>query len=272
MKLLECVKNGETLKSAAKRFKINYSSAKSILHTFRKEGRILKKSAQERTTKKKINAENEHPHKPQKHLKKETPRKVQKVEESFVIGKPSNESNPLNSRKNSNCAARAADFFESHHHDQKAAPARKGSGFFNKTRQEEAKPRDDFYNHHDYETAAPMNGGGEAPMHHSNFMYFSQNETFPDMSSGFYNKNMTNDEFAFDPNSFLFSKTTDLQFLLDDKMQKMDGGVFEPNEGYEMNTLKNYMDHQNVYRTALRKASFFSSTSNGMRKSSFDMY
>jgi len=53
LSLLESVKNGETLKSAAKRFKINYSSAKSILHTYRKEGRILKKSAQERTTKKK---------------------------------------------------------------------------------------------------------------------------------------------------------------------------------------------------------------------------
>jgi len=53
LSLLDSVKNGETLKSAAKRFKINYSSAKSILHTYRKEGRILKKSAQERTMKKK---------------------------------------------------------------------------------------------------------------------------------------------------------------------------------------------------------------------------
>jgi predicted transcriptional regulator len=53
VKLLEAVQqNGETLKSAAKRYGINYSSAKSILHTYRKEGRILKKSAQERTIKK----------------------------------------------------------------------------------------------------------------------------------------------------------------------------------------------------------------------------
>jgi hypothetical protein len=51
--LLEAVQNGETLKAAAKRHKINYSSAKSILHTYRKEGRILKKSAQERTMKRK---------------------------------------------------------------------------------------------------------------------------------------------------------------------------------------------------------------------------
>lgn len=43
--------NGETLKSAAKRLNINYSSAKSILHTYRKEGRILKKNALERTLK-----------------------------------------------------------------------------------------------------------------------------------------------------------------------------------------------------------------------------
>jgi len=48
--LLEAVQqNGETLKAASKRLKINYSSAKSIIHTFRKEGRILKKSALERT-------------------------------------------------------------------------------------------------------------------------------------------------------------------------------------------------------------------------------
>ena len=50
LQLLEAVQqNGETLKSASKRLQINYSSAKSIIHTFRKEGRILKKSALERT-------------------------------------------------------------------------------------------------------------------------------------------------------------------------------------------------------------------------------
>jgi len=56
MDLLESVQNGETLKSAAKRHNINYSSAKSILHTYRKEGRILKKSVQERNFKKKPEA------------------------------------------------------------------------------------------------------------------------------------------------------------------------------------------------------------------------
>jgi hypothetical protein len=63
VKLLDAVQNGETLKATAKRYKINYSSAKSILHTYRKEGRILKKSAQERTTKKKIVATKENPEK-----------------------------------------------------------------------------------------------------------------------------------------------------------------------------------------------------------------
>jgi len=52
IKLLDAVQQGETLKAAARRYNINYSSAKSILHTFRKEGRILKKSAQERTARK----------------------------------------------------------------------------------------------------------------------------------------------------------------------------------------------------------------------------
>jgi len=71
--LLEAVQNGETLKAAAKRHKINYSSAKSILHTYRKEGRILKKSAQERTTKKKSPTDSEFkmPSKATKSAKKE---------------------------------------------------------------------------------------------------------------------------------------------------------------------------------------------------------
>lgn len=46
--LLEAVQRGETLKSAAKRYQVNYSSAKSIFHIYRKEGRILKKATQER--------------------------------------------------------------------------------------------------------------------------------------------------------------------------------------------------------------------------------
>jgi hypothetical protein len=76
--LLESVQNGETLKAAAKRHKINYSSAKSILHTYRKEGRILKKSAQERTTKKK-NKEPEQTSKAPKSSKKESAHSTQSI-------------------------------------------------------------------------------------------------------------------------------------------------------------------------------------------------
>jgi hypothetical protein len=84
--LLESVQNGETLKAAAKRHKINYSSAKSILHTYRKEGRILKKSAQERTTKKK-NKEPEQTSKAPKSSKKESGQStlsISKVPHSFA--------------------------------------------------------------------------------------------------------------------------------------------------------------------------------------------
>jgi len=53
MKLLEDVANkGDTLKAAAERYNVNYSSAKSIFHTYRKEGRILKKPAREKNRKK----------------------------------------------------------------------------------------------------------------------------------------------------------------------------------------------------------------------------
>ena len=48
LQLLNSVQRGETLKSAAKRLQVNYSSAKSIFHIYRKEGRILKKATQER--------------------------------------------------------------------------------------------------------------------------------------------------------------------------------------------------------------------------------
>mmetsp|Transcript_18334 Transcript_18334/g.15976 ORF Transcript_18334/g.15976 Transcript_18334/m.15976 type:complete len:183 (+) Transcript_18334:142-690(+) len=54
MKLLNAVQHdGETLKGAAKKFGINYSTAKSILHTYRKEGRITKKSTHDKPSKKK---------------------------------------------------------------------------------------------------------------------------------------------------------------------------------------------------------------------------
>ena len=52
LQLWEAVhKRGESLKSAAKRLKVNYSSAKSIFHTYRKEGRILKKTLLEKSVK-----------------------------------------------------------------------------------------------------------------------------------------------------------------------------------------------------------------------------
>jgi len=53
MKLVEAVeKNGEMLKTAASRYGVNYSSAKSIFHTYRKEGRVVKKNIRERYNKK----------------------------------------------------------------------------------------------------------------------------------------------------------------------------------------------------------------------------
>jgi len=52
IELWEAVRQrGESLKAAAKRLNINYSSAKSIFYTFRKEGRILKKNAFEKSIK-----------------------------------------------------------------------------------------------------------------------------------------------------------------------------------------------------------------------------
>jgi len=55
-KLIDAVeKDGQMLKAAAKKFKINYSSAKSIFHTYRKEGRVNKKAVRERYVKKHVN-------------------------------------------------------------------------------------------------------------------------------------------------------------------------------------------------------------------------
>ena len=52
-KLIDAVvKDGQMLKTAAKECDVNYSSAKSIFHTYRKEGRVSKKSLRDRYIKK----------------------------------------------------------------------------------------------------------------------------------------------------------------------------------------------------------------------------
>lgn len=52
LKIVEEVqKNGKLLKIAAEKYNVNYSSAKSIFHVYRKEGRILKKPFKGRSSK-----------------------------------------------------------------------------------------------------------------------------------------------------------------------------------------------------------------------------
>jgi len=295
VKLLEAVKSGETLKSAAKRFKINYSSAKSILHTFRKEGRILKKSAQERTTKKKLNVENEQPVKTPKlnkkdstnsahknHNKAEAPlMKKVKVEatpmgnhsESLPLGSLSTRhDNYMNTRGEDHQGRRTLmekeDYMkvsgmkqeEYHNQSEIGQRVRKMSAQHEENtmqNMQKLKFYDNMYPGY-YEEFFDFAGNNQhmygdnhhhQPQQHNNYMFFPQQFDHSEMPS-IHHKTQGQDDFQFlDSNAFLFSKGTNGHLGFDEKME----------------------GQQNLFKEALRKTSFFSYTSNGFRKGSFDM-
>jgi len=146
VQLLDAVQNGETLKSAAKRHKINYSSAKSILHTYRKEGRILKKSAQERTTKKRVSSTDiERPSKISKLSRKENmePEEDETASQSYVTSKDKQkhdaEDTHGNEEKNHVMGLLNSAHYDGDHHDTQAS-------------NEAAAPS----SHHDYHKTGPL--------------------------------------------------------------------------------------------------------------------
>jgi len=303
--LLEAVQNGETLKAAAKRHKINYSSAKSILHTYRKEGRILKKSAQERTIKRKTEIFSEVDATPQKPVKASKKENVQPTLASSKIshfaplaaekgkqqqqGQSNAESTPLACTQgfNDNSSTlksvkheyNAEDYTHgkmvtegqtaAHPFHHKEDEHRDGTleGTHNTT--QKTKYFDNFHmsyfdaplcetgvDHHQLQQQPNQAGEGHE---YTNYMFPQGGfDPFGEMMNSMQHNN----------GAFLYPKGFNVVNPLEDKkgehmMSYEDGG-----------DLRGFMDAQNGFRQALRKASFFSygGNSTGYRKDSMDLF
>jgi len=342
--LLEAVQKGETLKAAAKRHKINYSSAKSILHTYRKEGRILKKSAQERTTKKKGGSivECEQPQKNIKSSKKENVQPSQKNDNmlvsSLALGdrikyEPTNngsveEGKALEVSKILNGCPKGLTKIEhnEHHEDDnnmksstKVPTPRMANQIAQKKKEEtvtktmphmdaEEFPESHYmgalegFNSHRMsytEENAPnrlklfdnfYTNYFDAPIHEHgvdhmlgehpegmNFIHPSREfDPFSDMVvTSLHNRSTRSDSFSFNPN-FMVSRGFNMQNALGDKTNKIENGAEYDYNGEFPSAcpLKSFMDTQNLFREALRKASLVSHNDDniGCRKGSIDFF
>jgi len=311
MDLLECVKNGETLKSAAKRHKINYSSAKSILHTYRKEGRILKKSAQERTNKKKttIPFEDEEDPKPPKLSKKQSVQSTRTVKSrtsimnetkcetmsnqcsednsplSSVAGlnenfmsllSMNNHAKPLEGNHTSNSQSQSLSTIESRKasiHERDHVSLRPVGDYYRKmshnedASKHEAKDLNSMFGNYS-ESNFFGNGFPEYPSYMNNSNEFEALNELPPWNGRKFSEDMYQD-----PNSFLNFKAFNAS---EDKSQKFDFGMdFENHKGESLECpLRSFMDTQNLFRRALRKASIvsYSGSASGYRKGSMDLF
>jgi len=302
--LLEAVQNGETLKAAAKRHKINYSSAKSILHTYRKEGRILKKSAQERTAKKKpeVSLEVNTPQKPVKSSKKENvqptltnPRTGMSIEKakSQVNNQSASfntESVPLACIQGLNDNSSTLKSSKHDHHTESDIHGKVGGDSHgvhyshedHHGSMQKGKFFDGFHmNYYD----APLQGTGDHHQNHhphhsmgdgteyTNYMFVPKDfDPFSEMlNSG---KHFHLDDNHHNVNAFLYPKGFNVTNPLDEKTGKQEN-IINYEEGGDHYPLRGFMDSQNMFRQALRKASFFSmgGNSNGYnRKGSMDLF
>jgi transposase len=263
--LLEAVKNGETLKSAAKRYKINYSSAKSILHTYRKEGRILKKSAQERSTKKKTVAEDEweQPAKVVKTSKKES---VKIIPEPIIplAERVNSVSTSASLTEQSSPVCSTSLLSDSKVEDQVTNVPATVENVECETNQ--PKLFDNmFANNVDYNFSAEQMLG-EAP-EQTNSNYFSNEfDSFNDIMANFQSKIHNNEEFFQDPGNFLCTKDFNTPTLLDKNNNKM---VFD----YAGATTNGFLEDQNLFKTPFRKSSFcYNGSPSPFRKGSFDFF
>jgi len=292
-KLLDCVKNGETLKSAAKRFKINYSSAKSILHTFRKEGRILKKSAQERTMKKKPESMTDVEHIPKSaRLMKKNSIQIEKEKTSksltslAVRGIYSKESTPVGSLSRLDEGA----YEQQNHHyvhggmDQEANAQQRRMSYHHD---------DHHYNKMNYyanynDAMVPQQHHQEVGRnymltegleHHGNYgmPYPREYDSFNDMVSSMHHRPPQVDEFFNDPSTaFLHQREMNAHHHMEDRFFKPEHGAdYHEHPESSYNPLKSFMDTQSVFRDALRKAnnvSYSNSNNTTFRKSSIDLF
>jgi hypothetical protein len=274
--LLEAVQNGETLKSAAKRYKINYSSAKSILHTYRKEGRILKKSAQERTTKKKGTYEDsESAPQVTKSSKKEHAKNVENILKTVAplaertvsastCASYNNESSVQGSSNSltTNYMANLKMEHNGNHQDDHKALVRPPVYHMNYSDFNFPEVGGDFHRNETVEF--PTN------------MYFSSEfDQFNDMMGALQPRHPKNEEAFHDPNAFFYPKGFNNGYHFEEHAGKPEAGAnYEENlENAGNYTLKSFMDTQKLLQEALTKNNFWNvSGSQGFRKSSFDLF
>jgi len=295
--LLDAVKNGETLKAAAKRHKINYSSAKSILHTYRKEGRILKKSAQERSIKKKVlsSPEIERPVKAPKLARKENEYSTQSNRKTIQSTTPlaerkkfqtdnnqyNEEESPMKSTKelNTNYNSLMKNEIDIKASIEAPKPIKEETTAMTYTNHTEGMPsnrmaysQDNFFMN--YSDPHPTETGyghtyTEGPECTTNYMYFPREfDSFNDMATSMHG-NSSHIEDIYSRGFHMPSGTEDKHIKLEHGMHYEDSG-----ENYLNCPLKSFMDTQNMFRDAMRKASFFSynGNSSGLRKSSMDFF
>jgi len=302
--LLESVQNGETLKAAAKRHKINYSSAKSILHTYRTEGRILKKSAQERTIKRKGDTalDFEQDPKPVKQCKKEnmqpasTDSKASKtVNSSSDKKKPLGQSatNSLNEsapNKNSKLTTKKN---QSSNRSEDPKPTEVSKPQPTQTEETTNNPTTEHKDSSEVNIMGSLDHVHHKASFHGNYMsslseagdhltgdrhdisshlYGSRDhfDPFNDLLHSMQNKSHLNDDLYHGTNSFAFPSVFGHSNTFDDK----NNGFDDFHDSFAHCPLKSFMDTQNLFREALRKASFFSNSGNtsGLRKDSIDFF
>jgi len=290
VQVLELVQNGETLKSAAKRFQINYSSAKSILHTYRKEGRILKKSAQERAMKKKVTHDED----------------AQSVERQ--VAKPAKKEAKNNKKTVAPLAERTISATTcASYSDEKSSPAYTNTASESlvstlKMEHCETQHARHAAAHEDYtgtHEAYNMNRGArQNSMAMDNFYMKYSDYHFPDVGGDYYRNEVSdypsgmhfsnefdplsvlqprlpkNEEPFHGSNNFFYQKGFNGGYGFEDKATRPDNGLYyEENLENAGNPLKSFMDSQILLQEALKKTNFWTGSANqGFRKSSFDMF
>jgi len=284
-KLLECVKNGETLKSAAKRFKINYSSAKSILHTFRKEGRILKKSAQERTMKKKPESMIDVEHSSKSSRLKKTAIQVEKEKTSKSLTNLasrevySKESTPVGSLSRLDEGSHEQTHYGGM--DQEVNGQARKTSYYHDDHQYNKMNyymnyNDSMTHHHPEVNRNYMLTEGMEHQGHYGMHYPREYESY-DMSNLHHRPTHAEEYFSDPTAAFLHQREVNAHHHhhpMEDRFLKPEHGEYDHAEN-AFNPLKSFMDTQSVFRDALRKAnnvSYSNSNNTGFRKSSIDLF
>jgi len=271
VQLLESVQSGETLKSAAKRFKINYSSAKSILHTYRKEGRILKKSAQERTTKKRVitHSDSEAPQQVLRSSKKEYSKKVvaplaERTTTATTCATYNDETSPHNGLSDNLVSILKMEHYENQHVDTQAL-----------TRPPMLHMAHQGMNYPEFHFPEAGDLQANEIDYPSNMHLVGEFDPFSDMMSALQPRMPKNEEAFHDSGAFFYPRGFNAVYNFDEKMGKAENGVsYEDNTENAGNcTLKSFMDTQKLFQEAMQKSTFWNRNGNqGFRKSSFDMF